>query len=110
MGKAVTVLAPQLPAVAIPLRFACSGRRPFCLVLCGSAGAMDMALGLRTMIIPDSSADTLYKYDAPKAPGCPPRREWSVHIQVGVVRHRSQEHAYMRDNGMTDGSPQSLML
>ncbi|EFJ52051.1 hypothetical protein VOLCADRAFT_103239 [Volvox carteri f. nagariensis] len=47
-------------------------------------GAMDMALGLRTMIIPDSAADTLYKYDAPAAPGCPPRREWSVHIQAGA--------------------------
>ncbi|GLC33428.1 hypothetical protein PLESTM_000070200 [Pleodorina starrii] len=47
-------------------------------------GAMDMALGLRTMVIPDSCADTLYKYDAPAAPGAPPRREWSVHIQAGA--------------------------
>ena len=43
-----------------------------------------MALGLRTMIIPDAAADTLYKYTStPAAPGAPPRREWSVHIQVG---------------------------
>ncbi|GIL83086.1 hypothetical protein Vretimale_11416 [Volvox reticuliferus] len=47
-------------------------------------GAMDMALGLRTMIIPDSAADALYKYDSPAAPGWPPRREWSVHIQAGA--------------------------
>ncbi|KAG2486450.1 hypothetical protein HYH03_014897 [Edaphochlamys debaryana] len=47
-------------------------------------GAMDMALGLRTMVIPDSAADTLYKYDAPSAGGVPHRREWSVHIQAGA--------------------------
>ncbi|PNW83101.1 hypothetical protein CHLRE_06g306601v5 [Chlamydomonas reinhardtii] len=48
-------------------------------------GAMDMALGLRTMIIPDAAADTLYKYTStPAAPGAPPRREWSVHIQAGA--------------------------
>ncbi len=47
-------------------------------------GAMDMALGLRTMVIPDSREDTLYKYNAPGLGGAP-RREWSVHIQVGVL-------------------------
>ncbi|GFR49083.1 hypothetical protein Agub_g11111 [Astrephomene gubernaculifera] len=47
-------------------------------------GAMDMALGLRTMIIPDAAADTLYKYDTPAGPACPPRREWSVHLQAGA--------------------------
>ncbi len=43
-----------------------------------------MALGLRTMVIPDAAEDTLYKYDAHPAASssAPPRREWCVHIQV----------------------------
>lgn len=46
-------------------------------------GSMDMALGLRTMVIPDASLDTLYRYDAAN-PAAPPRREWSVHLQAGA--------------------------
>ena len=41
-------------------------------------GDMDMALALRTMVIPTGgSFDYLYDYQHPKA-----RREWTVHIQV----------------------------
>lgn len=42
-------------------------------------GAMDMALALRTMVIPTSSDDTLYSYQ-----GKDSRREWVVHIQAGA--------------------------
>jgi len=42
-------------------------------------GAMDMALALRTMIIPTANYDSLYSYGADKT-----RREWAVHIQAGA--------------------------
>lgn len=45
-------------------------------------GAMDMALGLRTMVIPDAAEDTLYRYNG-NSSGTP-RREWSVHLQAGA--------------------------
>jgi hypothetical protein len=38
---------------------------------------MDMALGLRTMVIPSSNEDALYSYN-----GADSRREWTVHLQV----------------------------
>lgn len=43
-------------------------------------GAMDMALGLRTMIIPNAATDTLYQYRQGQAP----RREWCIHLQAGA--------------------------
>lgn len=45
-------------------------------------GEMDMALALRTMVIPTGgSIDYLYDYNSsPK-----PRREWTVHIQVVII-------------------------
>jgi len=42
-------------------------------------GGMDMALALRTMVIPTSNRDTLYSYS-----GATPRREWTVHLQAGA--------------------------
>lgn len=42
-------------------------------------GAMDMALALRTMIIPTAHYDSLYSYGDGKS-----RREWTVHIQAGA--------------------------
>ncbi len=46
-------------------------------------GCRDMALALRTMVIPTAaSIDYLYDYDhQPKA-----RRDWIVHIQVGTAQ------------------------
>jgi hypothetical protein len=41
------------------------------------AGSMDMALGLRTMVIPTANEDSLYTYT-----GTDSRREWTVHLQV----------------------------
>ena len=41
------------------------------------SGSMDMALGLRTMVIPTASEDSLYSYA-----GANSRREWTVHLQV----------------------------
>ncbi|KAI8471172.1 MAG: ADC synthase [Monoraphidium minutum] len=42
-------------------------------------GSMDMALGLRTMVIPTAAQDTMYSYN-----GADSRREWAVHIQAGA--------------------------
>eukprot|EP00898_Chlorokybus_atmophyticus_P001811 jgi/Chlat1/2630/Chrsp178S02470 len=42
-------------------------------------GGMDMALALRTMVIPTSNADTIYSYN-----GSHSRREWVVHLQAGA--------------------------
>jgi anthranilate synthase component 1 len=47
------------------------------------AGSMDMALGLRTMVIPTANEDSLYAYS-----GTDSRREWTVHLQVRVCRLR----------------------
>ena len=44
-------------------------------------GEMDMALALRTMVIPTASTDCLYDYKGSRGSG-KPRREWTVHIQV----------------------------
>jgi anthranilate synthase component 1 len=46
-------------------------------------GAMDMALGLRTMIIPNAQEEGLYMYNRDGTrDSC--RREWTVHIQAGA--------------------------
>ena len=42
-------------------------------------GTMDMALGLRTMVIPTRSDDVMYQYNDKGN-----RREWVVHIQAGA--------------------------
>ena len=42
------------------------------------SGAMDMALALRTMVIPTASTDCLYDYAGSG------RREWLVNLQVGM--------------------------
>lgn len=43
-------------------------------------GSMDMALALRTMVIPTGSHTSLYKYEN----GTKTRREWTVHLQAGA--------------------------
>ena len=42
-------------------------------------GGMDMALALRTMVIPTAAADALYEYGPDRS-----RREWVVHLQAGA--------------------------
>ena len=42
-------------------------------------GGMDMALALRTMVIPTAATDTFYKYGPDRS-----RREWVVHLQAGA--------------------------
>lgn len=42
-------------------------------------GRMDMALALRTMVVPTRSDTTLFNYGGPR-----PRREWTVHVQAGA--------------------------
>ena len=54
-------------------------------------GEMDMALALRTMVVPTSNADTMYDYAAAAAAAsaggeeeAAPRREWVFHVQAGA--------------------------
>ncbi len=53
-------------------------------------GEMDMALALRTMVVPTSNADTMYEYGAGGAGGehggeqGGARREWVFHVQAGA--------------------------
>lgn len=42
-------------------------------------GGMDMALALRTMVIPTAGRDALYSYSS-----ATPRKEWTVHLQAGA--------------------------
>ena len=49
------------------------------------AGSMDMALGLRTMVIPTANTDSLYNYS-----GTNSRREWTIHLQVRGLRWNVQ--------------------
>lgn len=46
---------------------------------------MDMALGLRTMVIPTANTDSLYNYS-----GTNSRREWTIHLQVRGLRWNVQ--------------------
>lgn len=39
-----------------------------------------MALALRTMVVPTSSAECVYDYSRPARP----RRQWAFHIQAGA--------------------------
>lgn len=46
-----------------------------------------MALGLRTMVIPTSRDDTMYRYSRSTTDGSSadhPRREWVMHLQAGA--------------------------
>ena len=58
----------------------------------GFGGEMDVALALRTMVIPTERGDSLYSY----VRGGYPRREWNVHVQAGagVVADSSPESEY----------------
>jgi anthranilate synthase component 1 len=50
-------------------------------------GEMDMALALRTMVVPTSNADTMYDYAAAAGAAddeLAPRREWVFHVQAGA--------------------------
>lgn len=54
-------------------------------------GTVDMALALRTMIVPSSPSDVLYKYEGKTA-----RREWTFHLQsgAGIVADSDPEKEY----------------
>lgn len=75
---------PRLAALPISLLLTQLARPPLPLPLPSPrlppAGGMDMALALRTMVIPTATDDALYSYA-----GSRPRREWTVHLQVGAA-------------------------
>ena len=51
-------------------------------------GEMNMALALRTMVIPTGETDHLYDYSS----NSKPRREWTVHIQVPLQKSHNCTH------------------
>eukprot|EP00793_Prasinoderma_coloniale_P003451 PRCOL_00006687-RA len=73
--------APKVRAMQIIDELEVSRRGPYGggIGLAGFNGSMDMALALRTMVIPTANRDTLYDYGTPN-----PRREWLVHLQAGA--------------------------
>ena len=73
--------APKVRAMQIIDELEVSRRGPYGggIGLAGFNGSMDMALALRTMVIPTANLDTLYDYGTPN-----PRREWLVHLQAGA--------------------------
>ena len=52
----------------------------------GFGGEMDIALALRTMVIPTGNEDALYSYRRGKYPTAQKyhRKEWNVHVQAGA--------------------------
>jgi anthranilate synthase component 1 len=75
--------APKVRAMQIIDELEVARRGPYGggIGLAGFNGTMDMALALRTMVIPTGNRDTLYDYTG-KDPH--PRREWLVHLQAGA--------------------------
>ena len=62
----------------------------------GFTGEMDMALALRTMVVPTAHTDNMYKFS--KEASEPPRskREWVIHLQsgAGIVADSDPESEY----------------
>ena len=60
----------------------------------GFTGEMDMALALRTMVIPTAHTDNLYKYSADVDTRA--KREWESHLQAGagIVADSNPESEY----------------
>ena len=62
----------------------------------GFTGEMDMALALRTMVVPTAHTDNIYKFS--KEASEPPRakREWVIHLQAGagIVADSNPESEY----------------
>eukprot|EP00892_Ulva_mutabilis_P006291 jgi/Ulvmu1/4033/UM019_0010.1 len=73
-------------------------------------GTMDIALALRTMVIPTNPTEALFQYDGrfkPGASGSVAARQWEVHLQAGagLVADSDPEAEYQetvnKANGMT---------
>ena len=77
-------------------------------------GEMDMALALRTMVVPTAHADTLYDYGGwdRAAAGAPPRREWVFHLQsgAGIVADSVPEAEYQETVNKAAGLARAIDL
>ena len=62
----------------------------------GFGGEMDMALALRTMVIPTAHTDNLYKYSNSDEGNHSAKREWTIHLQAGagIVADSDPESEY----------------
>mmetsp|Transcript_48773 Transcript_48773/g.156197 ORF Transcript_48773/g.156197 Transcript_48773/m.156197 type:complete len:130 (-) Transcript_48773:100-489(-) len=68
--------APWVDKTKIGYLRSCSERFPSAVSF---TGTMDMALALRTMVVPTARTDTVYSYDGEKS-----RKEWVIHLQAGA--------------------------
>lgn len=77
--------APKVRAMQIIDELEVNQRGPYGggLGMVSFTGDMNMALALRTMVIPSDSRDAIFSYKHRTAGG-KPRREWVVHLQAGA--------------------------
>ena len=79
--------------------------------LVGFTGEMDMALALRTMVVPTAATDTMYDYGSSDRGGAP-RREWVVHLQsgAGIVADSDPESEYQETVNKAAGLARAIDL
>lgn len=79
--------APKVRAMQIIDELEVSRRGPYGggIGVCAFTGELDMALALRTMLVPTANTETLFDYaGARKAGRQAARREWVYHLQAGA--------------------------
>ena len=74
-------------------------------------GEMDMALALRTMVVPTAQGDTLYDYGGWDRASAP-RREWVFHLQsgAGIVADSVPEAEYQETVNKAAGLARAIDL
>ena len=109
--------APKVRAMQIIDSLETSRRGPYGggIGIAAFTGEMDMALALRTMVVPTSNADTMYDYAAGERGGgeeAPPRREWVFHVQAGagIVADSVPESEYQETVNKAAGLARAIDL
>ena len=101
--------APKVRAMQIIDELEVNRRGPYAggVGYIGFNHATDIALALRTMIIPTSNHDSLYSYEGKEA-----RREWCVYIQAGagVVADSDPESEYQETINKSAGLSRAIDL
>jgi anthranilate/para-aminobenzoate synthase component I len=85
-GRCVPFLSCFLQIHQIPIYASKTQHAPLFPLFDNIPGGMDMALALRTMVVPTAPGDSLYSYGTSGSDegAVAPRREWTVHIQAGA--------------------------
>ena len=74
----------------------------------GFMGEMDMALALRTMVIPTAHTDNIYKFSSDSKT----KREWTIHLQAGagIVADSNPESEYQETVNKAAGLGRAIDL